>query len=56
MSNKDLMLIFFIIGVAILTEQYINYGVIWEWTDIHHETIALGFICLGIGVYLGVKK
>jgi hypothetical protein len=44
---------FFIIGVVILLEQYLNYGVWFELKDIHHETFALASFALAIGIIIG---
>jgi len=55
MSDKQLMIIFFIIGLIILLEQYFNYGKFFEVTDIHHETFAIGFFCISLGIYFVSK-
>ena len=44
---------FFIVGVLILLEQYLNYGVWFELDDIHHETFALSSFALVIGIIIG---
>lgn len=45
----------FMIGLAILIEQIINYGIFFDFNDIHHETFALSSFFLGIGIVIGVK-
>lgn len=45
--------IFFLIGFLVLFEQYMNYGIWFEIEDIHHETFALSFIALAIGLLVG---
>ena len=45
----------FIVGIIILLEQVLNYGVFFEMNDIHHETFALVSIALGLGVLIGLK-
>jgi hypothetical protein len=37
-------------------EHYIMYGHVWDWEQVmHHETLALIFIFLGIGVLIGSR-
>ncbi len=44
----------FLIGFLILLDQYYNSGVWFQLADIHHETLAIGFFSLGIGILLGL--
>jgi hypothetical protein len=45
----------FFVGIIILLEQVLKYRVFFEIDDIHHETFALVFIALGLGVLIGSK-
>ena len=47
--------LFFIIGLVILIEQNINYGIFFDLNDIHHETFALSSFSLAIGLVIGSK-
>jgi len=44
---------FFVIGIVILLEQYLNFGVWFQIKDIHHETFALSSFALAIGILIG---
>jgi len=50
-----LALFFFIIGTSILLEQYLNIGVWFQLSDVHHETFALTSFGLAIGILIGSK-
>ncbi len=41
-------------GFLILLEQVVTYGVWFEIDDIHHETFAVAFFALGVGIILGL--
>ena len=47
-------LLFFVIGLLILLDQYIQVGVWFQFADIHHETFALSSFALGIGILVGL--
>jgi hypothetical protein len=58
--NKHLMtfvmvVFFFIVGIIILLEQYLSYGVFFQLKDIHHETFALASFALAVGILIGSK-
>ena len=55
MKAALLSLLLFTVGVIILLEQVLNYGVFFEISDIHHETFAIGFFALALGVLIGTK-
>jgi hypothetical protein len=44
---------FVALGIIILLEQYLNFGVWFQLTDIHHETFALSSFALAIGILIG---
>ncbi|GAG97839.1 unnamed protein product [marine sediment metagenome] len=44
---------FFVIGIIILLDQYLNIGVWFQFKDIHHETFAISSFALAIGIILG---
>ena len=46
---------FLVLGIGILIEQYLNFGVWFELEDIHHETFALLSFALAIGIIIGYK-
>ena len=47
--------LFVIIGLIILVEQNLNYGIFFELDDIHHETFAIASFTLAIGFLIGSK-
>lgn len=47
--------LFFLVGLVILIEQTINYGIFFDLNDIHHETFALSSFMLAIGLLMGSK-
>ena len=49
----SLVAFFFVIGIIILLEQYLNWGVWFQLEDIHHETFALSSFALAIGILIG---
>ena len=45
---------FFLSGFLILLDQHMRIGVWIQWRDLlHHETIALAFFAVGVGVFIG---
>lgn len=42
-----------LIGFLVLLEQYTNSGVWFQLRDVHHETFAVAFFALGLGILLG---
>jgi hypothetical protein len=50
-----LALSFFVGAFLILFEQFLVYGDWFTISQIHHETFAVGFVTLGIGLLLGKK-
>ncbi len=56
--NKHLIAIvlvafFFIVGIIILLEQYLSYGVWFQVKDVHHETFAIASFALAVGILIG---
>ncbi|NIU39505.1 hypothetical protein GWN65_05955 [Candidatus Bathyarchaeota archaeon] len=51
---QKLAFISFLMGFLILLEQVVTYGVWFEIDDIHHETFAVAFFALGVGIILGL--
>ena len=47
--------VFFIFSFLILYDQKMNFGVWFQIKDLHHETFALAFLALGIGVLIGAS-
>jgi hypothetical protein len=45
--------LFFVLAFLILYQQTITFDVWFQISDLHHETIALVFVALGIGVLIG---
>ena len=41
------------LGILILVQQYVFYGVWFEIKDIHHETFSVAFFSLSLGILLG---
>ena len=48
-----LIILFLLVGVLILVEQYLNYGVFFQILDIHHETFALASFGIALGILIG---
>lgn len=46
---------FFIVGLIILLEHFLSYGMWFQLGDIHHETFVLTSFALAVGVILGSK-
>lgn len=46
---------FLIVGLVILLEHFLNYGVWFQLEDIHHETFVVATFVLAFGVILGSK-
>jgi len=45
---------FFLVGFLILQDQFKQIGVWIQWRDLfHHETFALAFFAIGIGIFMG---
>ena len=45
---------FFLSGFLVMLDQYMRIGVWIEWRDLlHHETFALAFFAVGVGVFIG---
>jgi hypothetical protein len=45
--------IFFVLAFLILLEQKVSFGVWFQMGDLHHETFALSFAALGLGILIG---
>ncbi len=45
--------VFFVLGFLALYDQYLNIGIWFQIEDIHHETFAVAFAALGLGVLIG---
>jgi len=48
-----LSLLFAIVGFIILFDQYLMFEIWFEVEDLHHETFALSFFTLAIGILIG---
>ncbi len=46
---------FLIVGLIILLEHFLNYGVWFQLGDIHHETFVLASFAFGVGLIVGSK-
>jgi len=46
----------FVLAFLILMHQYLVWGDFFTISQIHHETFAVGFVCLGIGLLVGKRK
>lgn len=54
---SKLVIYFTLIGVVILLDQFIRFGVLFEVEDfLHHEGIAVYFFGVAIGLLLGMGK
>jgi cytochrome c-type biogenesis protein CcmH/NrfG len=51
-------LLFFVVSFLILYDQYTQVGVWFQFSDLHHETFALSFFALAVGILIGgvIKK
>jgi hypothetical protein len=51
-------LFFFGASFLILNDQYMNIGIWFQFTDLHHETFAIASFTLAIGILIGaiIKK
>lgn len=49
-------LFFLLVALLIILHQYLFWGKIWEWKDIHHESFVILFIGLAIGVWFYAKR
>jgi len=49
-----LSLLFFVVGVLILFDQYSSAGLWFQPMDLHHETFALSSFALAIGILIGL--
>jgi len=48
-----LVAFFLIVGIIILLEQYLSYGVWFQVKDVHHETFAIASFALAVGILIG---
>lgn len=44
---------FFVVSFLILLDQYVKIGIWFQSRDIHHETLALIVLAVGIGILIG---
>jgi hypothetical protein len=45
---------FFLLGSLVMLDQYMRIGVWIQWQDLfHHETFALAFFAVGVGIFIG---
>lgn len=56
MKKQSLAYLLFFLAFLVLLHQYVDYDVVFEFEQIHHETWAIALVCLGLGVLVGVKK
>lgn len=61
MNKKQVVTVFFAVlfligGFLVLLQQYLTFGVWFQIEDVHHETIALSFFSLAIGLLIGVSS
>jgi hypothetical protein len=45
--------VFFVASFLILLQQKVTFGRWFQISDLHHETFAIAFAALGIGIILG---
>jgi hypothetical protein len=45
--------VFFILAFTVLFQQKATFGVWFQLSDLHHETFAVAFAALGIGIIIG---
>jgi hypothetical protein len=56
MKKTHLAFLLFLIAFLVLLHQALTWQVWFELKDVHHETFAVGLVCLGIGILIGKKK
>jgi hypothetical protein len=45
---------FFLLGFLVMLDQYMQIGLWIQWQDLfHHETFALAFFAVGVGIFIG---
>jgi len=45
---------FFLLGFLVMLDQYVRIGIWIQWQDLfHHETFALAFFAIGVGIFIG---
>ena len=45
---------FLFLSFLVLLDQYLQIGVWIQWRDLlHHESLALAFFALGVGIFIG---
>jgi hypothetical protein len=50
------LIIFFVVAFLILYQQYVTFGVFFQFKDaLHHEAFAMSAAALGIGILIGVS-
>ena len=49
------MVFFVLLGFLILFDQYLNIGVLFQVSDIHHETFALILFAFAFGIGVGYE-
>lgn len=52
---KAIMIVLIIAGIALIIEQYVNYGVLFELSDIHHETFIVAAL-FGAFIIYGITR
>jgi hypothetical protein len=45
--------VFFVAAFLILYEQKVSFGLWFQVSDLHHETFAVAFAALGVGIIIG---
>lgn len=58
MKKKDcikLVYILFLLAFLILLHQYINWKNWFDFSDVHHETFAVGTVALAFGILIGLR-
>jgi hypothetical protein len=50
-----LTILSFLAAFFILYQQYTDYGVFFQFEDVHHESFAMSAVALGIGILIGVS-
>ena len=55
MAAVILAALLFVAGFLIQYEQYVTFGVFFQFEDVHHETFALSAVSAGIGVLIGAS-
>jgi hypothetical protein len=46
----------FIGAFLVLLHQYVIWGDFFTLSQVHHETFAVGLVCLGLGIIMGSKQ